>query len=454
MIRSLIRHRLAAAALLGLWAAGTLLSATEAEARFGKSRPKPTLDLIETLEADGRFGTLLFALDATQLTDTVKNAEALTVFAPTDDAFDTLPDGVLDDLVANPDALTEVLLYHVLPGRVRAGELRRGTIFETLLAPQPVAAFRDDRDVRINGIVVENANVRASNGIAHVLDEGVLIPPGEDFEVNSVVDVLELDGRFTTLIDLVAAANLADTLVNGGPFTLFAPTDEAFAQVPPEVVEALLADEELLVQVLTYHLLPGKQNLFSLLLKGGAVTVEGSRVEVEWTRDGVEINDSELTAFDEDSPNATINVIDEVLSPPPAPDAGILEELEAEGYTTLVAAIEAAGIAGDLLALGPVTILAPTNEAFAALGDEALADLIANPEALANILVYHVIVGEQSLIDLAFDRTTETVQGSTVRTRFFFFFGSFINNARVVDADNRLTGATVHGIDEVLIPPN
>jgi uncharacterized surface protein with fasciclin (FAS1) repeats len=452
MLRSALTRRTAAVALVGLLSALVLAPVPDAEARWKRRGPEPELNLIETLEADGRFGTLLFALDATGLTEVVETADALTVFAPTDDAFDALPEGVLDDLVANPDALTKVLLYHVVAARVPARQLLKQTVADTE-ANQPVVGIRDNDLVRVNGNEVINPNVFASNGVAHVID-GVLIPADEDFEVESLVDVLALDGRFGTLIELVIEAGLADAAINGGPFTLFAPTDEAFALLGQEVIDGLKEDTEALANILTYHLLDEKRSAFSLLITGGATSLQGSRVAVEWTRDGVKINDSDPSAFDVRSPNARIHVIEQVLIPPPAPDASILEELEDAGYTTLVDAIEAAGIAEALLELGPVTILAPTNEAFAALGEETLTALINDPDTLANILLFHVIEDQKSIVDLILERTTETVQGSSVRTRWFWFFGTYIQDARVVDFDRQLTGATVQGIDEVLLPPN
>ena len=437
-------------ALLGLLATALVMSAQVAEARHGRG-PQPTLNLIETLEQDGNFETLLFALATTGLYDVVAEAEALTVFAPTDEAFAALPDGVLADLVGDPDALEKVLLYHVLPGDVSSRALKIQTTATTVQG-QPVAALRADRSLLVNGIEVLVEDVRATNGRAHVIGE-VLIPAEEDFEVESLVDVLALDGRFTTLIDLVIEAGLADTAINGGPFTLFAPTDEAFALLGQDTIDDLKADIPLLQEILTYHLLSGKQGIVSLLFQGGATTLQGARVDVTLTRDGVKVNDSDLSGWNAKSPNATIQVIEQVLLPPQGPDASILDELEAEGFTTLVAAIEAAGIAEDLLALGPVTILAPTNEAFAALGQDTIDALLADPDTLSKILLYHVIPAEKSIIEMIFERSTATALGPKVSTRFLWFFGIRINDAKVVDFDIELTGATAQGIDEVLLPP-
>ncbi len=439
--------RLAGFALLAL----LLVLPTRAFADSGDSdRWKSRGNLIQVLEADGRFGTLLTALGIAELTDVVANADALTVFAPTDAAFEAVPSDVLEALLADKEALTKVLLYHVLGGDISSTVLGFWTVAYTEQG-QPIAAIRDGRGLRINGNPVVNANVRASNGRAHVI-ESVLLPADEDFKVESLVDVLALDGRFTTLIDLVIKADLADAAINGGPFTLFAPTNDAFAALGEDTLNTVAGDPELLRSILEYHIAEGRRSALWLLITGGTDTLLGQSVEVGIKDGGIFVNDSRVIGRSAWSPNATIHVIDAVLLPDTEPPS-LLDALSEAGYTTLVAAIEAAGIGDTLAGLGPITILAPSNEAFAALGDDTLNALLNDPETLGDILSYHVIVGQKRLIELIVERDTETVQGASVRTKWRFFRGIRINDARVIEGDLHLPGATVQGINKVLIPP-
>ena len=128
-------------------------------------------------------------------------------------------------------ALQNILLYHAIGGKKSLLQLVHDSTTTTLQG-NPVLAMTEGFKVRINGQRVDYPSLPASNGIIHPI-EGVLLPPATDINIDSLVDVLALDGRFTTLIAAVTAAGLADTLATGGPFTVFAPTDDAFAALPP-----------------------------------------------------------------------------------------------------------------------------------------------------------------------------------------------------------------------------
>jgi len=130
-----------------------------------------------------------------------------------------------------------------------------------------------------------------------------------------IVDTAVEAGTFTTLVAAVTAAGLVDTLKSEGPFTVFAPSDDAFAKLPEGTVEGLLADIPTLTKILTYHVVAGK--VMSTDLSDGmmAATVEGSEIKVG-TMSGVMINDATVTAADIETSNGVIHVIDTVLMPP------------------------------------------------------------------------------------------------------------------------------------------
>ncbi len=131
----------------------------------------------------------------------------------------------------------------------------------------------------------------------------------------NIVETAGSDGRFGTLVAAIEAADLAETLSTGGPFTVFAPTDEAFAALPEGAVEGLLDDPEALQEVLTYHVVPGE--ITSDQLAGARLdvaTVQGSEVHID-ARDGVRVNDATVTQADIAAANGVIHVIDTVLMP-------------------------------------------------------------------------------------------------------------------------------------------
>lgn len=129
-----------------------------------------------------------------------------------------------------------------------------------------------------------------------------------------IVDTAVSAGSFTTLVAAVQAAGLVDTLKGPGPFTVFAPTDEAFAKLPEGTVEALLQDIPKLTKILTYHVVAGKVMAADVVKLTSALTVEGSEVKIDASH-GVKINDSTVTTPDVAADNGVIHIIDAVLLP-------------------------------------------------------------------------------------------------------------------------------------------
>ncbi len=129
-----------------------------------------------------------------------------------------------------------------------------------------------------------------------------------------IVDTAVAAGNFGTLVTAVQAADLVDTLKGEGPFTVFAPTDEAFARIPAADLEALLADKEALTRVLTYHVVPGKVMAADVVNLESAATVEGSEIAIS-TTGGVKVNEATVVQTDIEASNGVINVIDMVIMP-------------------------------------------------------------------------------------------------------------------------------------------
>jgi transforming growth factor-beta-induced protein len=270
----------------------------------GDMAAPPALDIVETAAEAGVFGTLLAAADAAGLTSTLKSEGPFTVFAPTDAAFASLPDGVLDAVVADRELLRSVLLYHVVPGRILAADLRDGQLVTTADGRQFRVTLAGG--AQVNGAAIVQADVEASNGVIHVID-AVLIP---------VVDNVQtaVDAGFSTLVAAVRAAGLEDVLRGPGPFTIFAPTDAAFAELPAGALESLLADPSALASVLTYHVVAGR--VFASDLSDGmtVTTVEGRTIRVSLSG-GARVNDAAIVATDILTSNGVIHVIDSVLLP-------------------------------------------------------------------------------------------------------------------------------------------
>lgn len=283
--------------------------------------PEPELsDIVDTAVADGRFTTLASALDAAGLVETLKGEGPFTVFAPTDDAFAALPEGTVESLLLpeNKQALTDILTYHVVPGKVMAADVAGLTSATTVLG-KDVTIKVDMGNVYINDAKVILTDIETSNGVIHVID-AVLLPPTEDASAsNTIVDVAIADGRFTTLVAAVEAAGLVETLSGEGPFTVFAPTDDAFAALPAGTLDSLLLPEnkQALTDILLYHVVSGKVMAADVVTLTTAPTVLGKDVTITVKDGKVFLNDTvEVIITDVEASNGVIHVIDAVLLPP------------------------------------------------------------------------------------------------------------------------------------------
>jgi len=281
------------------------------------SRPA-SADIAERLEGLGDFSILLTALQTAGLDQAVAEGGPFTLFAPTDQAFADLLaqlDITAPELLESPD-LANILLYHVAPGSLRARTLVASSTQPTLADGDAVLVLREGFEVFVNGAKVTRANVRASNGIIHVIDK-VLLPPAEPTIIGNMLDVLRLDGRFTVLLAALETTGLDDAVATGGPFTLFAPTDEAFAALLAQLgidADQLLADPGL-SNILLYHVLGSRERAIQLLVARTASTLQGDDVSVRLGREGLLVNDARVVNPNVNAPNGVIHVVDKVLLP-------------------------------------------------------------------------------------------------------------------------------------------
>jgi len=416
----------------------------EPEAMEEEAMEEVMPDIVDTAVEAGSFETLVAAVQAAGLVDALKGEGPYTVFAPSDEAFAKLPEGTVDTLLEDPEGqLARILLYHVVPGKVMAADVADGLTAETLRGAE-VSFSVSDGMVMINDAQIVATDIEASNGVIHVIDS-VILPP-ED-----LVDVAVGAGSFNTLVAAVQAAGLEATLRGKGPFTVFAPTDEAFAKLPEGTVDALLADPEALADILLYHVIPGKVMAADVSDGLMAPTAQGSDVSFAIHSDGTPaINGALITATDIEAFNGVIHVIDTVILPP----EDIVDTAIAAGsFNTLVAAVQAAGLEEALRAEGPYTVFAPTDEAFAKLPAGTVEALLADPEALAEILLYHVISGKVMAADVTDGLEAETLQGSSVSFAIHSDGTPAINEALIVATDVAAANGVIHVIDSVILPP-
>lgn len=285
----------------------TLLGGSTLAGSCGSSTP----DIVDTAAQAGSFDTLLAAATAAGLVDALRGDGPLTVFAPTDDAFAKLARGTVESLLEpeNRERLAAILTYHVAPGELTADKVVELDRIRTLNGQRPAVTVQGS-DVMVGAARVIKTDIAASNGVIHVIDT-VLLPSDKDI-IGTAVEA----GSFGTLAAALDAAGLVRALQGDGPFTVFAPTDAAFARLPRGTVESLLKPEnkDRLTAILTYHVVAG--DIYSADAFPGRVrTLEGSGLRVSADDGALMIDQARVISADIATTNGVIHVIDEVIMP-------------------------------------------------------------------------------------------------------------------------------------------
>ncbi|WP_022944999.1 fasciclin domain-containing protein [Pseudoalteromonas ruthenica] len=434
-----------------------------------QSQPQqPTMNIIETAVASDDFTTLAAALEETNLVATLSDeSQEFTVFAPTDAAFAALGQATIDTLLANPEVLKEILLQHVVSGSVDSitAFSLNGQQAQTVSGNQIDITIDGENDtLKFGDATVTMTDIQTTNGIIHVLDTVVVGEVQVPAPAQSVVDVAVGNGNFSTLVAALQTTGLDTTLADlEREFTVFAPTDAAFEQLDQATVDALFADAEALSDLLLYHVLPD-----ATVQSDAAIAVanseqpmitmaNGDTATLSLQNDMLYIDNAQVTTANVAADNGVIHVIDSVLMPPS--EQSIVDVAVADGnFTTLVSALQEAGLEQTLADLErEFTVFAPTDAAFDKLDQATLDALLADPEALTNVLLYHVVadatVSSDAAIDIAnSDNPMVTMANGDMSTLSLQDGALYIDESVVSTADVASDNGVIHVIDTVLMP--
>jgi len=390
------------------------------------------------------FTTLLAAISAAQpstdIAGILSGEGPFTLFAPTDAAFAKIPAETLNGLLADPELLADILLYHAVVGAVPASSVGNGQV-KMANGEKAVVQVTDAGGVIIQGANIIETDFMASNGIIHVIDSVILPPSGNE----NIVEAITAAGNFSILLQAAVDTGAAETLIGDGPFTLFAPSDEAFAALPEGVLESLTNEE--LLNILLYHVVTSE--VPSSAVSNAKVTVaNGAEAIIQVTADGgVIIQGANVTQTDIDGTNGIVHFIDKVILPP-SPDGTIVDTLSGAGnFSTLLSAAVATGAADTLVTEGPFTLFAPTDAAFADLPEGTLESL--TNEALLDILLYHVVVGTQ--VNAADVTAGDVTMGNGDMATLALGDGVTINESNVILTDLLGANGVVHVIDKSIV---
>ena len=398
--------------------------------------------ILEIAAANSEFSTLAAAISRfPDLVDLIDGGDgAFTVLAPTNAAFAAafaaLPVSSLEEI---PDPLLRVVLeYHLLDGLFTSG---------TIPGPQVTLG---GETLNLDLEVVNTADVGATNGLVHIVDQ-VLLPPS----LTTVVGQILTREEFSTLAAALVKTDLT-TPLSMGTYTIFAPNDDAFATLLDDLgVESLdEVSDAALANILTYHVL-GAEVLSTAINAGLAQTLNGAYVDID-TDMGVMVDMANVVEPDITADNGVVHEIDAVLMPP----MNNVVELTANtpSLSILAAAIEKAGLIEDLQGGGPYTVFAPDNAAFEALfallNVSGLDEL--TPSQLVPILLYHVVEGRVISSELPNGFVNTLNEGTAIN----------INNAvltintetdQLVELDDatlnvQASNGVVHIVNTVLLP--
>ena len=284
-------------------------------------------DIVGIATGSEDFSILVAALQKADLVSALQGEGPFTVFAPTNAAFTKLLGELnitADQLLAHPQ-LKEVLLYHVVPGKVMSTDLKDKMEAGTLLENNKLMVDLSN-GVKINKSNVVTADIEATNGVVHVIDT-VLVPA--DFKLDkaiqkeapkdmpkTVVDIALGNKDFSILVAALQKADLVSALQAEGPFTVFAPTNAAFEDLLKalNITASDLLNQPDLAKVLLYHVVSGKVMSTDLTNGLEAATLNGEKVKFDLTS-GVKVSGSTVTGADMEAGNGVVHVIDKVLVP-------------------------------------------------------------------------------------------------------------------------------------------
>ena len=493
-----------------------------------------TMDIVDIAVADGRFTTLVAAVQAADLVDTLKSEGPFTVFAPTDDAFAALPEGTVESLLNDIPALTDVLLYHVVAGAVKA-ETVVGLESVTTVQGSDIKITVTDDGVFLNDTVkVIITDIEASNGVIHVID-AVLLPPPSGMEAEMMeqemvdirvahfspdtpaVDVFvngeaAIEGlEFPTITDWIqlpagsyniavapagagidaAAIGPADFDLPAGEYITVAAIGslEAGTLAPQVLVEEYSDIDEGSARVSVFHSIEDAPAV-DILANGAPIITNLAYPGTTGSNDGFFVLDVPAGTYDLqvvpagatepvvlDLPGTTLDAntnyfvaavgtlaepgvalsatsMDMMMGDEMMAGNSIVDIAVADGrFTTLVTAVQAAGLAETLAGEGPFTVFAPTDDAFAALPEGTVESLLADIPALTDILLYHVVSGEVLAADVVGLEAATTLQGADIKITVTDE-GVFLNDTvKVIITDIQASNGVIHVIDGVLLPP-
>lgn len=428
-----------------------------------------TQSIVELVTGVPNLESLEAALIRADLVGALDGAGPFTVLAPSNEAFDNfLAANGFGNLNSVPvDVLRQVLLNHVISGNLQSSDLSTG--FATTLATSaangsPMSIYIDTSNgVRFNGVSsVENRDIQATNGTIHEVDAVIGLP--------TIVDLAVAAEATSTLVAAVSAANLVDDLSGPGPFTVLAPTNDAFGQFLADNNLSGLGDipTNTLTQVLLNHVVGAALESGDLstgyanTLATSAASDNNMSIYIN-TSNGVRFNGvSSVAIANVNANNGVIHVVDAVIGLPSVVDFALADP----NFSTLVSALTRSDLTTDFVSIlstpqgtspAPFTVFAPINDAFTDLVNELMISGLADIDepTLNATLTYHVVGGANVRAAALADNFTVPTLGGDITANITGGATLTDSNGRVsgiIATDVQANNGVIHAINKVILP--
>lgn len=413
---------------------------------------RPITDIVSTAN-DMHFIDFVKNVDTSGLEMKFSEPGPYTVFVPHRRGFASLDDGTRHEL-STRDQSKNLLLLHAAEGRYFSHELKDGMELPSLYTDQEQGLLKINKysnGIRtVNCVRVIMGDIVASNGIMHITEKVIKPFPNR----GSVMDALISDDRFSELVTALIVSDVGNELRDvTKTFTIFAPTDSAFRSAPPEIINRILTDKELVKKLLRYHQTDPVICSAAIIGKTSMKSREGQKLNLTCdANDRIRVNDVPVAESDIVALNGVIHVIEELLIPDSVKSIeNILEDMS---YYKFIEYAQQAGIqdvlSGD--APGNYTIFVPNDAAFKALSRDQNRKLQTDSQYVKSTFRYHVLPAAVTTSDMNDGEMLDTLTQDPVRLSIFQQrFG--VNSATIVNPNHKVGNGVVHVIDKVLMPP-
>ncbi|XP_054712252.1 transforming growth factor-beta-induced protein ig-h3-like [Uloborus diversus] len=418
---------------------------------------KPMADVVRTARDLGAT-TFVDYLHEAGLTERLrKPGQAITLFAPTNEAFERLTSADQESLrVSLLERQSPFLLHHAVAGRKLHSRDFKGE--------QEVETMDGQNKLRINkynhGMTTVNCapmirkDQQATNGIVHLIDQ-VLVPPTAAPGRQTIPEVLFSDGRFRELSRIMLQSNYVNDLRRGGPYTLLAPTDEAFQSISAHELSRMTSDPDARMALMKNHILPHTVCIPAVIDTHKMKTVDGQRLQLSCNQSGVYVDDAKVSSEQLVTQNGVISIISKVLVPDRARSVMSLLERRPEQVSTFSRLLKKSGVESYLEKPNiTVTVFAPSNYAFNQMSEEEFSRLDDDHRKLEELMKHHVVVGRVKTESISDDQKVESVDEANSLRLKVYRKEVGVESAIIEDSDIEGQNGVLHVIDRVLTPPS